>query len=197
LTTREQKAELRHHYRAALAAEPADRLREQSARVCEHLRAAPCWQSARTILLFAPLPSEVDVWPLVPEALAARKTVALPRRLDSGDEYGAAAISSPATDCRPGAFGIQEPRPDLPAVPLNRLDLVLVPGLAFDRGGRRLGRGKGFYDRLLARVSGIRCGVAFEFQVAGEIPAEPHDVSLDCIVTPAQWVVVRTPPGFR
>ncbi|HLP77584.1 MAG TPA: 5-formyltetrahydrofolate cyclo-ligase, partial [Candidatus Paceibacterota bacterium] len=73
-------------------------------------------------------------------------------------------------------------------VSLNQLDLVLVPGVAFDACGRRLGRGKGFYDRLLADTRGIKCGVAFDEQIVTGIPVEPHDVLVDCILTPTRWI---------
>jgi 5-formyltetrahydrofolate cyclo-ligase len=66
--------------------------------------------------------------------------------------------------------------------------LVLVPGVAFDSHGRRLGRGKGFYDQLLAFVRGTKCGVAFDEQIVPEIPIEPHDVRLNCILTPTRWI---------
>jgi 5-formyltetrahydrofolate cyclo-ligase len=74
---------------------------------------------------------------------------------------------------------------------MNRLDLILVPGLAFDLNGRRLGKGKGYYDRLLAGVSGIKCGVAFDEQVVSEVPAGPHDVRVNCILTPTRWLEFR------
>ena len=67
--------------------------------------------------------------------------------------------------------------------------VVLVPGLAFSTGGCRLGRGQGFYDRLLAGASGLRCGVGWDFQVFPELPSEPHDEHLDYILTPTRWVV--------
>ena len=68
-----------------------------------------------------------------------------------------------------------------------RLDLVLVPGVAFDLHGRRLGRGRGYYDRLLSQVGGRTCGVAFDEQVVSEVPVEAHDVLLNCILTPTRW----------
>ena len=77
--------------------------------------------------------------------------------------------------------------PDCEPAPLNRLDLVLVPGVAFDAQGRRLGRGKGFYDRLLAKVRGHKCGVAFDVQIVSGLPEEPHDVRVDSILTPSRW----------
>jgi 5-formyltetrahydrofolate cyclo-ligase len=79
-------------------------------------------------------------------------------------------------------------------IALNRLDLALVPGVGFDADGRRLGRGRGHYDRLLAQVAGTKCGVAFDEQMAPEIPVAPHDVILNRIVTPTRWLEV---PGQR
>jgi 5-formyltetrahydrofolate cyclo-ligase len=75
-------------------------------------------------------------------------------------------------------------------VDLKRLDLVLVPGLAFDRHGRRLGRGRGYYDRLLAEVPGTSCGVAFDEQLVASDPVGPLDVPLNCILTPSHWIEI-------
>jgi 5-formyltetrahydrofolate cyclo-ligase len=74
-----------------------------------------------------------------------------------------------------------------------RLDLVLVPGIGFDVSGRRLGRGQGFYDRLLAGIAGTKCGVAFDQQVVGQIPAEKHDASMNFILTPTRWLEAAKP----
>jgi 5-formyltetrahydrofolate cyclo-ligase len=70
------------------------------------------------------------------------------------------------------------------------LDFILVPGVAFDLSGRRLGRGKGYYDRLLKQTRGTTCGVAFDEQIVGEIPVEPHDLNVNCILTPTRWIEV-------
>jgi 5-formyltetrahydrofolate cyclo-ligase len=66
--------------------------------------------------------------------------------------------------------------------------LILVPGVAFDLHGGRLGRGKGYYDRLLKELRGTTCGVAFDQQVVEAIPVEPHDVRLDHVLTPTRWI---------
>ncbi|HTG44362.1 MAG TPA: 5-formyltetrahydrofolate cyclo-ligase, partial [Verrucomicrobiae bacterium] len=75
--------------------------------------------------------------------------------------------------------------------PLNRLDFVLVPGVAFDSTGRRLGRGRGFYDQLLAGVTGIKCGVALDEQIVEKLPTEAHDIAMDYILTPTRWLVTQ------
>jgi 5-formyltetrahydrofolate cyclo-ligase len=149
------------------------------------------------VLLYFALPDELDVSALAGDALKAGKTVALPRYDPERDLYLAAAILDPVRDCLGGRFGILEPGADCAILPLNQLDLVLVPGVAFYRCGYRLGRGKGFYDRLLEPVRGIKCGVAWDHQVDLEFPVEPHDVPMDCIVTPAIWRSFGTGPVLR
>jgi 5-formyltetrahydrofolate cyclo-ligase len=90
-----------------------------------------------------------------------------------------------------GPFQVREPVAACPVVPLNRLDLALVPGLGFDARGGRLGRGKGHYDRLLAGFAGMKTGVAFDFQILPEVPREPHDIALNAVVTPTWWLEVK------
>lgn len=162
---------------AAAAAALRDRLAEQ-----------PAWQQARTVLLFVPAPDEPDVWPLVDKALREGRTVALPRHDPATDTYGAAALRDPVTDLVAGRYGLREPGPQCPWVPLNRLDLALVPGVGFTPTGARLGRGKGHFDRLLPSVTGVTCGVAFDCQVVDALPVEPHDAVLHAVLTPTRWI---------
>jgi 5-formyltetrahydrofolate cyclo-ligase len=95
-------------------------------------------------------------------------------------------------DLATGKFGILEPRPEAirPAA-LDQIGAVLVPGLAFDGTGNRLGRGFGHFDRLLRQTSGVKIALAFDFQVLDEVPAEAHDVRLDFIVTETRVVNPR------
>jgi len=179
---------LRKQIRAALKDSSPQKRADDSAKARDLLQRLATWENSPAILFFAPLPDELDVWPLLQAALTAGKLVALPR-FDSGtNRYIVHQIHTLASDIQPGRFGIREPRADRPALPLNRLDLILVPGVAFDLHGRRLGRGKGFYDQLLACVRGATCGVAFDEQIVAEIPVEPHDVHLNCILTPTRYV---------
>jgi 5-formyltetrahydrofolate cyclo-ligase len=184
------KAELRRRFRAILRGIPAAQRAAASAQSQALLRRQKVWKEARSILFYSPLPVEIDLSPLLAEAMAEGKTVALPRFVASSGTYEAAQVSHPWRDCAPGQFGIVEPAARCPSFPLMRLDLVLTPGLGFDVSGRRLGRGRGFYDRLLAAIAGAKCGVAFDQQIAGQIPAETHDVCMNYILTPTRWVDV-------
>src|SRR5207249_271552 len=159
-----------------------------STQACALLKSQPIWQESSSLLFFAPLPEELDVWPLLHDALRAGKTVALPSFSPASANYGACQVADLACDLKTGRFGIREPGDHCQNLPLNRLDLILVPGIAFDLVGRRLGRGKGFYDRLLAAASGVRCGVAFDEQIVDELPAAPHDACVNCILTPTRWI---------
>jgi 5-formyltetrahydrofolate cyclo-ligase len=152
------------------------------------------WQNAKSIFFYAPLPEELDVWPLIHDSIAAGKLVCLPRFDAATHRYVACEVLDVAGEIVSGKFGVREPAQDCVAVPLNRLDLILVPGVAFDTRGHRLGRGKGFYDQLLANAGGIRCGVAFDEQILTEIPIEPHDVLVNCILTPTRWIEVPPAP---
>jgi 5-formyltetrahydrofolate cyclo-ligase len=183
-----QKAELRTRLRAVLQGLSPARRAEVSARACALLVRQKVWREARAVLFYAPLPDEIDLLPLLDLALASGKTAALPGFVPDTGVYGAFRIRDFAGDCAPGKFGVAEPSAACAPVALNVLDLALAPGLGFDAAGRRLGRGQGFYDRLLAQVAGTRCGVAFDEQLVGQIPAQPHDINLNCLLTPTQWL---------
>jgi len=184
----DSKLALRTQVRQAVSAMPEAQRVVAAGQARSRLKERPLWKSAQSILFFAPLPEELDVWPLLIDALSLGKTVALPRFVTKTKSYVACQVRNPERDLRSGQFGIREPGDHCSNLSLNRLDLVLVPGVAFDLIGRRLGRGKGFYDRLLAAVSGTTCGVAFDQQIVREIPVAPHDVAVNCILTPTRWI---------
>ena len=184
-----QKSELRAKIRAALEKiSPAVRAVE-SIELGERLNTQ--LPSAHTILFFAPLPDELDVWPVLELSLALGTTCALPFFDAEKKTYGAREIKKLATDIVTGKFGVREPAASCAEIPLERFDLVLVPGMAFDLIGNRLGRGRGVYDRLLQSVSGVKCGVCYDLQLLENIPTEPHDAKVDFILTPAKSINAR------
>lgn len=183
------KAQLRAQARAALKTLSAEAIAESSRAIRERILQQPEWLQAKAVLLYAPLPSEPDVWELFGAAKAANKVVALPRFDSARGVYVPAEADEGALV--KGAFGALEP--GIGARVINALDFIVVPGLAFDSQGRRLGRGKGFYDRLLSElpVGCVKCGVAFDEQILPEIPTEPHDIGVDCVATPSRWLDCR------
>jgi len=185
---RDLKTSLRPTVREKLKSISAPQRELHSSRARAILEQQPIWKESQSILFFAPLPDELDIWPSLAIALTAGKHVFLPRFDRNTSSYSARQIKIPDIDLRLGQFGIREPTESCPQIPLNRLDLILVPGVAFDLHGRRLGRGRGFYDQILAAVRGKTCGVAFDEQIVDEVPVEPHDVLLNCILTPSRWI---------
>lgn len=153
---------------------------EREKRATALLRAVweqPAFEQAQNVLLFWPLPDEINTIPLIEHAYAVGKTIFLP--VVVGDDL----VIKPYTPMamKPGAFGILEPQGD-PVSPVQ-LDLIIVPGVAFDAAGNRMGRGKGFYDRLLAGTSATTIGVCYAEQYYLSIPTEPHDVPLNDVIT--------------
>ena len=183
-----QKALLRKATRAALQKIPPAMRLAASAQIRSRLKEQPFWQNAASVLFFAPLADEVDVWPLLEEAMAGEKITALPRHDYASNDYIACRVKNPQSEIGPGQFGIREPKAGCAEIPLERLGLILVPGVALDLSGRRLGRGRGFYDRLLAEIHGIKCGVAFDEQIVDTVPAGNLDVRMDFVLTPTRCV---------
>ncbi len=181
------KAVLRSQMRATLKGIDAVQRTQDSLRLCERLQDQEVWRRASCVLCYAPRGDELDITPLVDAALGEGKRVGLPRFDRATKLYQACEIGCPISQLSPGYSGIREPKGDCPVVPFAQFDLVLVPGLAFDLRGGRLGRGRAFYDRILANVQGIKCGVAYEEQIRASIPLESHDVLLHCLVTPGRW----------
>ena len=174
-----RKTSLRRTVRAA-----RDRLSPQdraaaSAAVATRLDALPDVHQARAVLLYAPNASEVDVTAVAAAARDRGATVCFPRV--SGDEL--VAVAAAPLSLRPGYRGIGEP--DGPARPLDELDVVVLPGIAFDLVGGRLGQGGGHYDRLLGRLPThtVRIGVAHSCQLVPRVPRLPHDQPVDLVVT--------------
>lgn len=178
------KAQLRAQIRGVLRRITPSARAGASEKIRLILSAWPCWLRAETVLFYAPLPDEPDLWPLFEQGLQLGKRCALPAYKPDSDTYEPRLVRNPATELRQGKLGVAEPGPACPVLDPHSVELVFVPGLAFDRRGYRLGRGKGYFDRLLPTLSGIKCGVAFAEQLVDALPIELHDARLDCIVTP-------------
>ena len=145
--------------------------------VLDRLRPLLC--EAKVILAYYSLPDEVDTHTLIQELVAEGKTVLLPKVLD--DTTMELRQYAGPQDLSEGAYHIMEPM-GAPFKDFSQIDVALIPGLAFDTNGHRLGRGKGYYDRFLTAFTGKTIGVCFDFQKVAEVPVDAHDVAVDRVV---------------
>jgi len=165
---------------------PAEHRAEKSERLCSRLADHPAFYDG-LVLVFASLNTEPDLtnlWNLgVPLVFPKVK----------GEELELWMAREPDDLALRGSFGIREPDPArCQAVPLNAIDLILTPGLAFDRQtGARLGRGGGYYDRLLAQYGGETIGICFREQVLDDLPVEKHDRRVGKIATDAMTIWIE------
>ncbi len=185
----EAKKGLRTRVREELKRMSPDERERESAAACALLKMQSVWKEAQSVLLFAPLAEELDIWVLLNEVMSAGKVAALPRFKKETGAYAACRIQDMAADLFAGRFGIREPNESCLEI-TDRFDLLLVPGVAFDLKGGRLGRGTGFYDRLLSTLSGPKCGVAFDQQIVEGVVLERHDYKMDYLLTPTRWVKI-------
>ena len=171
------KAELRRSISQQKRQFTPQQLAQLSLSVLERLR--PLLGDAKVILAYHSLPDEVDTHALLDELVAAGKTVLLPKVLDDAT-MELRRYTGRASLCE-GAFHIMEPIGET-FTAVDQIDLALIPGLAFDAQGHRLGRGKGYYDRFLSAFRGKTIGVCFDFQKVAEVPVDAHDVAVDRVV---------------
>lgn len=171
------KLAVRKRIREAKVLIGTEKLAEMSIGVEHKIEGNLQYQNAAVVMLFSPLWDEVDVKRLFERAFDAKKRVILPT-IVNGDIVPVEL--KPDTEWRVGKYNIDEPM----AEPYDGgIDLVIVPGVAFDADGNRLGRGKGFYDRFLINYpNAYKIGVGFEFQLVDEIPTEPFDIKMDEVI---------------
>jgi 5-formyltetrahydrofolate cyclo-ligase len=197
MSLRDDKRALRESVTAARDALPAALRARASRSIADRIAALPAWRAARVVLLTLPFRSEWNGRLVVRDALAAGKTVAVPRVDAPARMLRALAIEDPERDVEDGYHGIPEPRADRPPVSLERIEWVLVPGIAFDATGKRLGYGGGYYDRLLPLLpaAATRVAAAFEVQIVERVPAASHDIGVDCIVTERRTLACARMPA--
>jgi 5-formyltetrahydrofolate cyclo-ligase len=168
---------------------PADERARRSAVITRRLFGLDGFGHARTVMLFSSFGSEVDTAPLIARLDEERRRVALPRTKDHGMLSVAYRPGDPVSVA---PFGAMEPAGGTIVAP-EEIDAVLVPGLAFDRAGYRVGYGGGFFDRFLAktRTDALRVGICFALQVVGEVPRGAADLPVDVIVTDEETLRCR------
>ncbi len=171
------KTELRRSVRTLLAKMTQEEKTACSELLCNRVMSLPAVCCARVVALFSPLPDEPQIWPLV-EELAKSRLVALPRV--EGDTMQFYCIG----EMKEGAFGIMEPQGS-PCIHPGEIDVIIVPGVAFTLSGKRMGRGKGFYDKYMSHPGfrALKIGVCYPLQVADDLPWEKHDILMDSVIS--------------
>lgn len=187
------KKELRQRLRQVMDGIPSDELHHRSFQACNQLIASSAYRQSDVIMVFLSLPREVDTTPLVLHAWRDGKRVLAPKVNWEQRRMLPIEIVSLTDNISEGEMGLREPAEGTP-FSVEQIDLVVVPGLGFDREGNRIGRGRGFYDRFLASEGwkGTSCGLALEDQVVEHVPMSEHDAPVDMLVTDAAVRVFRT-----
>lgn len=163
----------------------------KSRAICAAVESIPEYQQAKSILFYMPFRGEVDISPLMLSALARGVRCVLPR-CTKDRCLRLLEVADPDTDVETGTWGIREPKDCLCECTRKELSVIIVPGVAFDRRGRRLGYGAGYYDRLLAGGAGaFTIAPAFALQVLEELPHGVHDVPVDVVVTEEEIIGCR------
>lgn len=153
-----------------------------SAAAQKQLLSLPAFEQTKTLALYSPIRNEVETANLLSVALAMGKQVCYPRVF--GDELYFFQVGSLA-DLQGGRFGVCEPGPQSTEVDPGQIGLLLVPGVAFDRHGHRLGYGRGYFDRLLSDgcFNGLSVGFCYDFQIQEKLPVEEHDQKVVLLVS--------------
>ncbi len=179
-----EKVEMRRQLRNCLLGISPQQRQEKSRKACGNLIATEPFQNASIIMLFLSLPHELDTADAILHAWQLGKTVAVPKISWQQRHMIPVQINSLETGISTGALGLRNPTAGVP-IPFGQIDLVVAPGLGFDRSGNRLGRGGSFYDRFFANkeVMASRCGLVFAEQVVDSVPITESDKPVDFLVT--------------
>ena len=183
-----EKRKLRKEIRQRLEETDPRQIQTWSDRITTKLLALAEYHRAKAIMVYLSLPGEFRTRGLIDDALRCGKVVCGPKVNWRAREMYPARLGS-SDDFEVDDHGVSEPRSE-EAFAVGKLDLVLVPGLAFDFQGRRLGRGGGFYDRLLSQAELRACKIAaaFDLQIVDRLPVDDHDESVDVIMTPTRML---------
>ncbi len=176
------KKEIRERVRELRRAHSPEVLKKWSEVICKKIAELSIYKNSTYIAFYFAKAGEVDLRSLIGKALLEGKKVYLPKTHLKEKKLTFHQIFS-LSDLVPGPFGIMEPPPWNPEIEVEKLELIIVPGVAFDKEKGRVGYGGGFYDRTLVKTKALKIGVAFSFQIFEKLPLEAHDQRVDLVVT--------------
>ena len=176
------KAEIRTRLRAMRRVLSKQEQDAAAKSVHDHLAAFDAYRTSRVVMAYMACRGELSLEPVIRDVLARGKTLVLPRC--EADGIMTARRICAMSDLVPGAYGLLEPDGACEAIAPAKIDLILVPGVAFDRMGRRLGQGAGYYDRFLPGTQALCAGVCHDFALLENVPSQAHDIPMDFVITP-------------
>jgi 5-formyltetrahydrofolate cyclo-ligase len=179
------KQELRKRCLAKRAQTSPEFRQKASRLIGQRLFRLTSWRNRKVIMCFLTIDGEVETAAIVEEAWREGKTVIVPKV--EGKKLLCSRLTS-WSQLAPGTFGVPEPVEPIQVDP-KELELVLVPAVAFDRVGRRLGYGAGFFDRLLKKTQALRVGLAYDFQILEDLPEEANDCRVEEIITEKEIII--------
>lgn len=190
------KAELRRKLLNCLLAIPPEQRSERSRKACRNLVSTEQFQGASTVMMFLSLPHEVDTSEAILHAWQLGKAVAVPKVSWQQRHMIAVEINSLETGLSTASSGLRSPVAGVP-VPFEEIDLVVTPGLGFDKKGNRLGRGGSYYDRFFANeeLKAARCGFGFAEQLIDLVPVTEHDEPVEILVTDEEIIYFDNQKG--
>ena len=180
-----EKNEIRYKMRQLRVVLPEASRRSAAEEVFERLEKTAAFLLADRIMMYHSLPDELSTHDFL-RKWAGKKRFYLPRVNGVNLEV----LPYEESRLELGSFHIEEPTGNDITDP-SEIELVVVPAVAYDRKGKRLGRGKGFYDRFLTQTKATKVGVGYEFQLVDELPAEPHDIPMDMVITQKTTIIIR------
>lgn len=186
-----EKNEIRYKMKSLRVLLPESTRKSAAEEVFDRLEKTAAFLMADRIMMYHSLPDELSTHDFL-RKWSGRKRFYLPRV--NGVDLEVLPYEESRLEL--GSFHIEEPTGTDLTDP-DEIELVVVPAVAYDRKGRRLGRGKGFYDRFLKTTKATKVGVGYEFQLLDELPAEPHDIPMDMIVTQKTTIVITSGPSTR
>lgn len=178
---RQKKAQLRQKFKQLRDALTAPAKKQLDLQIFNRLIASSAFQNAQKIGVYYSFSSEVDTHQIITEALKMHKKIFLPAVIDKDLEFR--QFNPEKIMLETGPYGIKQPSEESYKINKNELDLIIVPGLAFDIELNRLGYGGGYYDRFLSNLSCLKLALAYDFQVVRQLPASPGDIKMDALLT--------------
>ncbi len=178
------KKQLRHQLQSRLVELTEQQRNEMSKKACQYLVATEEFKGASVVMLYLSLPHEVDTTSAILQAWQQEKTVAVPKVSWQQRHMIPVEINSLEVRLSTEASGLRNPITGVP-IPPEEIDLVVTPGLAYDKTGNRLGRGGSFYDRFFSskHLDAVKCGISFGVQLVESVPMDPHDIPVYMIIT--------------